>query len=128
MKKDNITLTEGEWNVMECLWESAPKTGREVADALNKTVGWSRTTTLTMLSRMTKKGIIRCVEDGGIKTYLPLIRRSDAVERETEDFIKRVYKGSVSLMMSAVAEKQELSREEIGELYAMLRRLEEGKK
>jgi hypothetical protein len=38
-----------------------------------------------------------------------------------------VYKGSVSLMMCAVTKKQELSKEEIDELYAILREAEEGK-
>lgn len=122
-----MSLTSGEWNVMECLWESAPRTGREVAEELKRRVGWSRTTTLTVLGRMTKKGILRCDEAGEMKTYSPLIARDDAVARETDDFINRVYKGSVGLMMSAVAEKQSLSREEIDELYALLDKLKEEK-
>lgn len=37
--------------------------------------------------------------------------------QETERFLDRVYKGSVSLMMSAVTKKQQLSKEKIDELY-----------
>lgn len=124
MTEQNISLTNTEWNVMECLWEASPRTGREATDYLQEHVGWTRSTTLTMLRRMTEKGLIRCEEKDGIKVYYPLVRREDAVIRETYDFINRVYKGSVSLMMSAITKKQELTREEIEELYAILREAE----
>ncbi|NLT58685.1 MAG: BlaI/MecI/CopY family transcriptional regulator [Clostridiales bacterium] len=128
MSEQNIGLTPAEWNLMECLWESAPRTGREAAEHLRVHVGWTRSTTLTLLRRMTEKGILRCDEIGGIKSYFPLVRREDAVMRETEDFLSRVYKGSVSLMVNAITKKQALSQAEIEELYAILRRAEEAGK
>ncbi len=130
MPAQNISLTNTEWNLMECLWEESPRTGRAATDYLQKHVGWSRSTTLTMLRRMTEKGLIRCEEKEGIKAYSPLVRREDAVIKETDDFINRVYKGSVSLMMSSITKKQELTKEEIEEMYAILREAEikEGKK
>ena len=57
--------------------------------------------------------------------YSPLVKRDDAVLHETEDFLSRVYHGSVSMMMSAITQKQDFSQEEIDELYAILRRAEE---
>jgi len=120
----NISLTNAEWNLMECLWEASPRTGRETAEYLRKHVGWTRSTTLTMLRRMTEKGLIRCNDNDGIKVYSPLINREDAVIKETDNFLNRVYKGSVSLMMSTITKKQELTKEEIEELYAILREAE----
>ena len=128
MTEQNISLTNTEWNLMECLWEASPRTGREATDYLQKHVGWTRSTTLTMLRRMAEKGLIHCEEKDGMKVYFPLIKREDAVIKETEDFINRVYKGSVSLMMSAITRKQELTKEEIEALYAILREAEEGEK
>ena len=32
----HMGLTEAEWQVMECLWTSAPRTGREIIDALGE--------------------------------------------------------------------------------------------
>ncbi len=127
MPEREFSLTNTEWNLMECLWDLSPRTGREAADYLREHVGWTRSTTLTMLRRMAEKGLIRCEEKNGVKVYSPLVKREDAVRRETDDFISRVYKGSVSLMMSAVTKRQELSKEEIEELYAILRAAEEGK-
>ena len=122
MSEKKINLTEAEWHVMECLWKSAPQTGRQLVEGLKEKVGWSKSTTLTMLSRMTGKEIISCDESGQVRLYAPCIDREAAVQAETANFLKRVYKGSVGLMMSAMAEKQELSAEEIEELYAILER------
>lgn len=121
-----LQLTPSEWQLMECLWESAPRTGRECVEYLQRSVGWSRSTTLTMLRRMTEKNMIRCLHDGDIMQYEPLIRREDAVQQETEHFLHRVYHDSVSLLMSAITQKQQLSKEEIEELYAILEQAEEG--
>jgi BlaI family penicillinase repressor len=128
MSERNISLTPTEWNLMECLWESAPRTVREAVEDLRERVGWTRSTTLTLLRRMTEKGVVRCSESGGVRTYSPLLRREDAVLRETGEILKRVYKGSVSMMMSAITKKQALTREEIDELYEILRQAEERKK
>jgi len=79
---------------------------------------------------MTDKGLIRCEDNEGIKIYSPLIKREDAVIKETDNFLNRVYKGSISLMMSTITKKLDLTKEEIEELYAILREAEvkEGEK
>ena len=101
-----------------------PRTGREATEYLEEKMGWSRSTTLTLLRRMTEKGLVHCQEEGGVKTYAPLIGREDAAQRETASFLDRVYHGSVSMMVSAMTEKKDLSREEIDALYAILRQAE----
>ena len=48
----------------------------------------------------------------------------DAALRETEDLLTRAYRGSLSLMVSTLTKKQALSREELDELYAILKQAE----
>lgn len=119
-----IDLTPNEWYVMECLWEKGCCTGREAVEHLHKTVGWSRSTTLTMLRRMTEKQMIACREEKGLLMYSPMIDRESATRRETESFLGRVYQGSVSMLLSAMTKKQALSQQEIDELYAILKEAE----
>ena len=64
--------------------------------------------------------------DGERKVFRPLIRREDAALRETESLLDRVYKGSLSLMVSSLTKKQPLRQEEIDELYSILRQMEAG--
>ena len=120
-------LTNAEWSVMECLWDHSPRTGREAVEYLSKTVAWSRSTTLTMLRRMTEKGLIKCYEESGVNVYVPMLNRDDAVRHETEGFLDRVYKGSISMMISSITKKQSLSKKEIDELYRILKKAEEEK-
>ena len=124
MKNKNINLTDAEWNVMECLWEKSPRTGRETVEYLNKKMGWSRSTTLTLLRRMEEKGAVVSVVADNITVFSPSIRREDAANQETESFLDRVYNGSLQMMFSAFTKKQNLSKAEIEELYAILDELE----
>lgn len=114
-------LTPNEWYVMECLWTKPSCTGREAVEYLKKAVGWSRSTTLTMLRRMTEKGMIACREQDGLLVYSPLLDRENAVQQETDSFLSRVYHGSVSMLLSAITQKETLSEKELDELYAILK-------
>lgn len=126
MAEKRISLTQAEWSVMECLWEAGPLTGREVIQKMKQRCGWSRSTTLTLLSRMEAKGTLESVPaEKGPKLFSPLLGREDAALGETQDFLNRVYQGSLSLMVSALTKKQALSRKELDELYALLKGLEE---
>ena len=122
MDQEGISLTQAEWSVMECLWAEGPLTGREVTARMEDRCGWSRSTTLTLLSRLEAKGAVSGAPEGkGPKVFSPVLRREDAALRETEDFLGRVYHGSLSLMVSAMTQKQALSREELDQLYELLK-------
>ena len=123
----NLTLTEAEWTVMECLWEKSPRTGRETVALLDQKLGWTRSTVLTMLRRLEAKGAVAGDTEGELKTFRPLIAREDVAVRETENLLDRAYKGSLSLLVSSLTKNQTLPQNEIDELYAILREME-GKK
>lgn len=126
MNENRISLTQAEWSVMECLWEAGPLTGREVTQRMEKSCGWSRSTTLTLLSRLEHKGALKSVPaEKGPKVFSPVLGREDAALEETKDFLNRIYQGSLSLMVSALTKKQALPREELDELYELLKGLEE---
>ena len=114
-------LTPAEWHVLECLWDHGPCSGREAVEQLSKAVGWSRSTVLTMLRRMDEKGLIESFEDtSGIRIYKANMDRDAATMDQTEDFLHRIYHGSIGMMLSAFTKRQPLSREEIDQLYAIL--------
>ena len=126
MENKEIMLTESEWSVMKCLWESLPRTGRELTDILAEEEGWSRSTVLTFLKRLEDKGAVISDMDSGVKLFSPLAKQEDVALREAENLIKKAYKGSISMLLSAFTKKQTLSREEIDELYDIIQQAEEG--
>ena len=123
---ENIKLTGSEWSVLDCLWEKSPQTVMQLVARLGERVGWAKSTTITTLRRMEEKGLVHCEIVGKGKSYTPAVEQEQAVISETRSFLDRVYQGSVGLMMSAMARRQELSREEIAQLREILEKAEEG--
>ena len=121
-----IKLTASEWSVLDSLWQENPQTVMQLVSNLGKTVGWAKSTTITTLRRMEEKGLVRCEMVGKGKSYTPAVEQEQAEIQETRSFLDRVYRGSVGLMMSAMAQRQELSLEDIAELRDILRKAEEG--
>ncbi|MGI5963492.1 MAG: BlaI/MecI/CopY family transcriptional regulator [Lawsonibacter sp.] len=118
-------LTNSEWYVLNCLWERSPQTVMELVAELGKQVGWAKSTTITTLRRMEEKGLVKVEIQNRAKHYFPALERDKAVRRETRSFLDKVYRGSVGLMVSAMADEKALSRAEIEELYGILRKAEE---
>ncbi len=125
MKKKNIILQQSEWIIMEKLWEEHPRTMMQLYHALKEKPGWSKSTVNTLLGRMVEKGIIYSKQGTKAKQYYPNVDREDAAIAETESLLERVYKGSLSMMMSTLVKKKDFSKEEITELYHILKGLEE---
>lgn len=122
-----VHLTGSEWNISDCLWEKNPQTVMELVATLGKKVGWAKSTTITTLRRMEEKDLIHCEIVGKGKRYYPAVEREAAVVSETRSFLDRVYRGSVGLMMSAMAQRQELTEEDLRQLRAILDQAEQGK-
>ena len=121
MAEKRINLTQAEWSVMDCLWDAGPLTGREVVQRMEQSCGWSRSTTLTLLTRLEHKGALESLPaEKGPKVFSPLLKREDAALEETKDFLNRVYQGSLSLMVSALTQKQALSRKAVSYTHLTL--------
>ena len=125
---DEFTLTNSEWYVLDCLWGRGPRTAMELVAELGERVGWAKSTTLTTLRRMEEKGLVHVETVGRARHYAPAVERQGAAARETRSFLDKVYRGSVGLMVSAMVEDQALSRDEIDQLYEILRQAEEESK
>ena len=111
-----MTLNNSEWTIMEKLWEQ-PYTMMQLYHILEEETGWSKSTVVTMLGRMVDKGLAAYHEGGRA-----LVRKEDVAMSETKSLIDRVFKGSVNMMMSALVRSDELSKDEISELQAILKK------
>lgn len=120
-----VNLSDGEWSIMNVLWDSWPKTITQLTAELKASRGWSKHTIITMLGRMETKGVVRYEEGIRAKEYYPIIDRREAVLNETESFLDKVYSGSLGLMINTMIEKNALSKKEIDDLYAILKGAEE---
>lgn len=118
------TLTPSEWPIMELLWES-PKTLMDLVSALNQQTGWSKSTVTTMVRRMDDKGLITFHTEGRTKIFRPTLSREEVTVRDAESLLQRAYNGSVGMLVSAMASAKRLTKQDIEELYAIIKEAEE---
>ena len=123
MEKQAV-LSASEWQVMQQLRER-PHTLMELVVVLEKNVGWSKSTVATMVRRMEEKGIISHTEQGRTKVFGPNLSREDVAARETNNLLRRAYNGSIGMLVNAMAQRNDLTKEDNEELYEILRKAEE---
>ena len=116
-------IAEGEYAVMEVLWEKAPLTAAEVADRVPADKGWGLATVKTMLSRLLAKGALAHEEDGRRYLYRPIVKRGDYVEGESRRLMDRLFGGKLTPLVAHLAERDQLTNEDIAEIEALLKGL-----
>ena len=124
MEHNSVTLSQSEWRVMEVLW-TGPRTLMELVRQLGDSAGWAKSTVTTMVRRMEEKGLIAYEQSGRAKVFRPAVSRDAVAAAETDSLLRRAYHGSVGLLVNALAERESLTRKDIDELYAVLRKAEE---
>ena len=122
MEKKPVSLSAGEWRIMECLWEQSPRTLTEMVRALGPVTGWSKSTIVTMVGRLEVKGAVAYTEGRKARQYAPTIPREQAALQETESLLRRVYRGSVGLLVNTMADGRGLTEEDLQALSAILER------
>lgn len=116
-------IAEGEYAVMEVLWDEAPLTAADVAERVPADKGWSLPTVKTMLSRLLAKGILAHEQDGRRYLYRPAVARDDYVAAESGRLIDRMFGGRLTPLVAQLAASDKLSREDIEEIEAILKGL-----
>lgn len=117
---DGKNVSNSEWYVLECLWDSAPKTLMQIVEECREKAGWAKSTTATMVKRMGEKGLIRYEEGGRAKLFYPMVKRENVAVRQTREFLQRIYHGSVGIMMNTLAKQDGLTEKDFQELEEFL--------
>lgn len=115
-----IKLADTEWKIMELLWEKGPMTTMEITRELETSIGWTKSTVITLLKRMDAKGSVYYENSDKTKIYYPSIQREEAELEETKSFLNKFYKGNLGLMISNLINQEALSQEEIDELHKII--------
>lgn len=119
--KNMPQISEAELEVMKVLWADSPKTSAQIVQALEGKNDWKPKTIQTMITRLVNKGAIT-VEKPTAKVYLyaPLVTQEQYQAYANQSFLKRLYNGSLNLMLTSFVKEQSLTQEEIDELKQIL--------
>ncbi|MFW2851287.1 BlaI/MecI/CopY family transcriptional regulator [Sphingomonas sp. TX0543] len=118
-------ISDAEHAVMEVLWDDSPLTAQEVAERVGPERGWSVNTVKTLLGRLLAKSAIAHEEDGRRYLYRPAVERNDYVSGESRRLIDRLFGGKLTPLVAHLAERDELSAQDIAEIEALLKALKQ---
>ena len=116
----NFKISDAEWIVINVLWEESPLTSTKIIEALKPKTDWKPKTIHSLIDRLVKKGVVGVYKDCAQFEFYPLVEKKDCVMEETRSFIKKVYDGSVHLMVANFIKNEKLSQNEIEELQKLL--------
>lgn len=117
-----VKLFDSELKVMEILWNEGDITAKRIADILGKQVGWSKTTTYTVIKKCIAKGAISRIEPGFL--CYALITREQAQEFETTELINKMYGGVADRLIASLLGRNDLNAKEIERLKQIVKELD----
>lgn len=85
---------------MEVVWKDQPVKARQVVEVLGMRENWKPQTVKTLLARLVKKGALRSESERNHYLYHPEISREQAVAEETNSFLERICRGSLTPMLA----------------------------
>ena len=113
-------LFEGEYRLMEVLWDHGPLNSTKLAARCGERLGWNKSTTYTVLRKLKHKGAVRHEDT----VVTPLLTRAQAIRAEGEELEKRA--GGLSPFMTAFLSGRKLTEEEAQALKRLIDEKMEG--
>lgn len=116
-------VSEAELILLSALWDRAPMTATELADAVGAANGWTLATVKTLIARLVQKNAVAAEADGRRFRYTPLVARDAMVAQESERLLDKLLGGRISPLVAHLAEREALSAQDIAEIEEILRGL-----
>lgn len=114
-------IFDSELKVLELLWVGGELSAKDIAAQAQEQVGWSKTTTYTVLKKCVEKGLVERTEPGF--RCRALVTRQEAQRRETQGLIDRMYGGAADRLVASLLEGKALSPEGIERLRRLVEEL-----
>ncbi len=121
--KQEISISEAEWKVMETVWQNPGQTIGEIIEGLSKT-NWSESTIKTLVRRLVEKQALKIDSSGTKYHYSPLIDEKKCKIKETRNFLNRIYNGSLKMLVANLSSDSNLTEKETKQLLDIIDKME----
>ncbi len=91
---ESKTLGQLELEVLKIVWDKQGCTVPEAAEVLVKQKGYARTTILTVIQRLHKKGFLTRKKEGGVFHYYPTEKKTTVLGNLAKQFVENIFEGS----------------------------------
>ncbi len=119
MVKKQRGLGELELDVLKVLWKKGESTVADVAEALSPKRGYARTTILTVIQRLSKKGFLRRSKRNGVFHYRPTKEKKKVMASMVKQFVDAFCDGSGVSLVQHLTETN-VSDKELAEIRQVL--------
>ena len=114
-------ISESELQIMQVLWKLGECTSIDIVKEVNKKKDWKTNTIMTLVSRLSNKGFVEVIRDkGSLLLYKPIVAEYDYKATETNNFIEKMYEGSVNNMLVAFAKSKKLTKKDVEDLLNLI--------
>ena len=109
-------IFESEYRFCLILWENEPIRSADLAKLCKEKLGWSKTTTYTVIKRLSDRGVVK--NENTIVSAL--ISKEDAQRNELDELVEKKFEGSLPAFIAAFGHRQALSAEQIEEIRKII--------
>lgn len=107
---------ESEYRFCLILWEYEPISSTKLAALCKERLGWSKTTTYTVIRRLCDRGVIK--SENAVVTSL--ISKENVQEAELNSLVEKTFEGSLPAFIAAFSRSKKLSDAEIDQLQRLI--------
>jgi predicted transcriptional regulator len=118
------TIGDQELALLRDVAASGTATVAEVVERFGQPRGLARSTVLTMMERLRKKGHLSRKQVDGLYRYATRTAPGDAVQHAVASFVDRTLGGSVTPFVTFLAEAHQVSDAELAELEELVAKLQ----
>ena len=109
-------IFESEYRFCLILWEYEPINSTQLARLCQEKLGWSRTTTYTVIKRLSERGVVKNEN----ATVTSLVSKEEVQAAEMDEMMEKTFEGSVPAFLAAFTRRQKLSPEDVAALRRMI--------
>ena len=120
---DTPKIFESEYRFCLILWENEPISSRELSELCKEKLGWSKTTTYTVIKRLSERKVLK--NENTVVTSL--VTKDEIQAAEINEMVEKTFEGSLPAFIAAFAKHQKLSEKELDAVVQMIDRYRKGK-
>lgn len=109
-------IFESEYRFCLILWRNEPINSTKLAKLCKEELGWSRTTTYTVIKRLSDRGVVKNEN----ATVTALVSKEEVQLSQMEEMMEKTFEGSLPAFLAAFARRQALSKEEEEEIRRII--------
>ncbi|MDD3654356.1 MAG: BlaI/MecI/CopY family transcriptional regulator [Desulfotomaculaceae bacterium] len=121
---EQYKLFDAEFKFMCIVWETEPLTTRRLTELCRERLGWKRTTTYTVLRKLSDRGILQNEHS----TVSSIVKREQVQKYESEVIVEKAFDGSLPKFIAAFLNDKTLSDDEAEEMKLLIDRHRRAKK